>query len=353
MIEADKSVAPVAEVKPEMNIDSLKNSQQPLGSDVNGNQIVAKFDDKGNATLGFYTTEKESALQAMPGQAPKSYTVFHQTGGVSAKDVPFHTDLQKIPAVAQAVQKNNEYKAPEVKPEMDKGRKALLLDIAQGNGIDTGKSGQKYTTTFTPEEKSFLTLEGHISKINNVLDQINKTSDKNQQKILKGQLEGMKQGILTSEGGKDLWSQIENRVKMQGGLEANPKAKELKTRDEFKALTEKLTPAQKKMAKEVYDLNIAKGSNSKDSAQNALNEVNRVNWNAPTTTTPEPKGTVTSEKPQEFSASYTPREMRVGGDVNAGGATKVDTIEKSNAPSNLGQGQNQVPETAKAPLRFN
>ena len=145
---------------------------------------------------------------------------------------------------------------------------------------------------------------------------------------------------------------------MQGGLEANPKTKELKTKDEFKAAVAKLTPEQRKMAKEIYDRNIANDNATTDKAntqaiQNALNEVNRINWNAPTTTTPEPKGTVTSEKPQEFSASYTPREMKVGGDVNAGGATKVDTIEKSNAPSNLGQGQNQVPETAKAPLRFN
>lgn len=262
MIEEDKSVAPTPEVKPEANLEALKNSQQPLGSDVNGNQIVAKFDDKGNATLGFYTTEKESALQAMPGQAPKSYTVFHQTGGVAADDVLKHPELQKIPVVAQALKANNEYRAPVAKPEMDKGRKALLLDIAQGNKIDTGASGQKYTTTLSPEEKSFITLEGHIAGINKVLDQINKTSDKTQQQILKGQLEGMKQGILSADGGQQLWSQIESRVKMQGGLEANPKTKTLKTKDEFKTRLDKMTPEQKKMAKEIYDQNIAQGNTS-------------------------------------------------------------------------------------------
>ena len=77
----------------------------------------------------------------------------------------------------------------------------------------------------------------------------------------------------------------------------------------------------------------------------------------PTTPTPEPKGTVTSEQPDNtYSASINPNDIktvRVAGQVNSGGNTKVDMIEGSNKPSNLGQGQEQEPQAPKNIFRYN
>ena len=107
----------------------------------------------------------------------------------------------------------------------------------------------------------------------------------------------------------------------------------MKTVEEYKAAYKALSPELKKQADEIYRTYKNQKNSNPIALQNAMEEIAR---RTPTTTTPQPTETITSAKPDNtYSASINPNDIKtikVAGQVNSGGDTKVDMIEGSNKP---------------------
>ena len=184
---------------------------------------------------------------------------------------------------------------------LDSGRKQVLDDIARGGGT-------KYNTKIDPNEQAYI-------------DSV-KLKDK--------------QAYIDSVKLKDKQDDViknVNKYVMEWNVARTVEQRKLQ-KDALQAYKATVDPEMWKSISHIVQPQIAWVE---------------AKQKAPTDITPEPKGGITTEQPDQVVLAWKaqPKQVIVWWDVNAGGNTKIDTIQKDNAPENLWQGQIQNNTTAK------
>lgn len=244
-------------------------------------------------------------------------------GVIDAKEAGKFQEAHAAATYNLAAQEQNKINPNNPIHSLDPGRRKVLEDLAKGNGIDTGASGQKYQTAISGQDKAYMDNfksqweeDSTIKDVNAYISSWNAAKTKEERVKIKGDLNNYVKWLKNSP---DLFARVSEHIQKQLGSVEEPQ-KAANKQQSFTVEDIKNLPTEYKKLIPW----ITKAEGRSDEWKRA--EIAKIynNWKS------KPEATATGTTPIGAWA------------VNAWGATRVDHIEKGNNPDNLWQGQLQI-----------